>query len=763
MKKVSNFEADSLKLIHELKVHQLELQAQNEELLQARFVADDAIEKYTELNDYASSGHFTISRKGEIIESNIFGSKMLGKDRNRLKNSLFSLFVSDDTRPTFVLFLNKVFKDQTRESCNVTISTYVNIPRFVQITGVVRKNKEECFIKVADISKHKRVEEALHETNAYIENMINFANAPIMVWDPQFQITRFNHAFEFLTGYTESEVIGKSPEMLFPPELAENSMMMIHKTQTGERWESVEMKILHRDKSVLIVIWNSATLFGVNGKEPVATLAQGQDITERRIAEDLLLHAKLEAEKANMSKSIFLANMSHEIRTPLNSIIGFSQLMNRDKQLSNTQKEYTSAIIRSGEHLLSLINDILELSKVEAGRVVLNPSNIDLPVFLDDIKIIFKERARSKHIQFIFETADNIPRFVLVDETKLRRIFVNLIGNAIKFTDEGGVAIRVRVDKVNKNIIKLIAEIEDSGPGIAENEQSNLFKHFVQTTTGINKGSGTGLGLVLSLELALLMGGNISISSSVGIGSVFTFNVKMKMGKSESIKRHFTKRVTGIEKAKKVYRILVVDDKEDNLKVAVDLLKVVGFETIEAINGEDAIKKFNEWTPDLVLMDLRMPVMDGYEAIHRIKLTEAGRRTPVIALTASAFEEGVEKIGLAGLQGHIRKPFREMELFSVIADVLGIKYIFEDETPSSPTKYLNNSEAVVSDIAKLPGSLIIQMSDVLDVADIHQLLKLIDSIKVENFELAQFLTILATNYDYDYLLRLLHQEEINRE
>jgi len=462
------------------------------------------------------------------------------------------------------------------------------------------------------------------------------------------------------------------------------------------------------------------------------------------------------AEMANKSKSAFLANMSHEIRTPLNAIIGFSQLMNRDKMLTESQREYNISIIRAGEHLLALINDILELSKIEAGRVVLNPTNVDLHLMLSDIQMIFKDRAESKHLQFICEISDDLPQFVQVDEGKLRQIFVNLIGNAIKFTEEGGIAVRTRTTRIDDETDKLTVEIQDSGPGIHERELGKLFKHFEQTSSGMNKGSGTGLGLALSKELAILMGGDISVTSEVGIGSIFTFEVMIRKGSAEAIETTISKRVIGIADRKEPCRILAVDDKDENLKVVVSLLKLVGFETMEAINGKDAIEKYETWNPHLILMDMRMPVMDGYEATRRIKETEKGKNTPIVALTASAFEDERKKIEALGMQGYIRKPFKESELFGTMAKILHLDYIYEDEL-GDPSQVQPSGKALVSeDVHRLQPELIIKMAEAISIADLDLFVDLVNSIGPEHAEIAKKLMELAHNYEYGSLQQLLN-------
>jgi two-component system sensor histidine kinase/response regulator len=635
----------------------------------------------------------------------------------------------------------------------------------VQIsTSVVKDDKGEPIALIgvsADITERKQAEKALFESESRMSSITNSAQDAILMIDPEGNIAYWNPAAERIFGYTSTEAIGRNLHALIVPQRFHQAHQAAFPSflSTGQGpaiGQTLDLQALRKDGAEIDV---QLSLSAIQINEKWNAVGILRDITEQKKTEAALVKAKQEAEMANKSKSMFLANMSHEIRTPLNAIIGFSQLMNRDKKLSATQKEYNVSIIRAGEHLLALINDILELSKVEAGRVVLSPANIDLYSIVDDIQMIFKERAKSKKLQFIFEKSNDLPRYVFVDEGKLRQIFVNLIGNALKFTEEGGVAVRTRIDKMNEETIHLVVEVQDSGPGIAEHEMHKLFENFEQTSSGINKGSGTGLGLALSRELAILMGGGISVSSEVGKGSVFTFRVEIKEGNSTSVETDTVKSVIGIDQGEEIYRILVVDDKKENLKVAVTLLQIVGFHTKEAVNGEDAIEKFNEWNPNLILMDMRMPVMDGYEATRRIKATEKGQKTPIVALTASTFEDELKQIDSLGIQGYIRKPFRENELFGAIGKLLEIKYIYDDESPSLQSKYLNDDNALNEDIAKLPNRLVLKMQQALAVADLDLMIELIKTMEQDNPELTQQLMKLAMNYDYDQLQQLLNKKE----
>jgi PAS domain S-box-containing protein len=608
----------------------------------------------------------------------------------------------------------------------------------------------------SDITERKNGEKALLESETRMRLITDSAQDAILMMDNEGFISYWNPAAERIFGYSNDEAIGQNLHAFIVParyhQAHHSAFPAFLKTGEGAAvGKTLDLEAIHKGGAEIAI---QLSLSGILINNQWHALGIIRDVTDQKKTAQALLKAKQEAETANKFKSIFLANMSHEIRTPLNAIIGFSQIMNRDKQLTDSQKEYNRSIIRAGEHLLALINDILELSKIEAGRITLNPVNVDLHSLLDDLHLIFKERARSKNLQFLFEKSTDLPRYVVVDEGKLRQIYVNLIGNALKFTDEGGVAVRTRIDKISAEISRLVVEIQDSGPGILEEEIDQLFKHFHQTSSGISKGSGTGLGLALSRELALLMGGNISAASEVGKGSVFTFQVELKEGTSETLKSNSSPGVIRIDHEGDSYRILVVDDKQENLAVAVTLLQMVGFETKEAINGADAISKFNDWNPDVILMDMRMPVMDGYEATRQIKLTAKGKNTPIIALTASTFEDELKKIDSFGLQGYIRKPFREDELFNTIGQILGIKYIYEDEIIGSQLVYQNAIGSIIPDLQSLPHNLLTEMREALSVADLDLFIELLKSLENDNSGLTMQLLNYANNYDYEYLNQL---------
>ncbi|MDB9516396.1 ATP-binding protein [Roseofilum reptotaenium CS-1145] len=520
----------------------------------------------------------------------------------------------------------------------------------------------------------------------------------------------------------------------------------------------------------------------ISTQDEIASLSKTLNALMERVHQrtDQLLEAKESAERANQAKSTFLAKMSHELRTPLHAILGFTQIMVKDNALTDKHQEQLQIIYSSSQHLLGLINDILDLSKIEAGKSELLPQDFNLLTFVHHLESMVEFKAKKKGLHLSMEVQENVPQSLYTDEQKLRQILLNLLSNAIKFTRQGNVSLTITVADQPDT---LQFTVTDTGIGIASEELDQLFQPFEQTQSGKQSQEGTGLGLTISQQLVNLLGGVLSVSSEINQGSMFTFDLPLLpvSGEAEALSQVELK-VTGIASTEKTYRILVVDDKWENREILRSLLTPLGFEVLEATQGEEALTLWEQETINLILTDIRMPVRDGYSMTVSIREREHERglpHVPIIVTTASTFEEERQQMLAIGCNDLVHKPFLEAVILEKIAQYLELEYTYESESerdrlsdqsydplndtedyPLSqpPPLSSKNARSFLSDaMAQQPIEWIAALQKAATEADADLMLPLIDQLSTSQLQLRQQLVAWVDNFQFEAICEITEE------
>lgn len=701
-----------------------------------------------------------VIQDNKLVYVNPKGCEMLGADHQKL---LVARDIRDFVPAESTDMVLKLFSD-IKENRDVTQPFEIKLRRLddslipIEFSAqLMNYNGKHAYQIIAvDITTRKQVEEQLKLLSQSIEQSPVY----IVITDKNGAIEYVNPSFTENVGYSITELMGQNPRIwksgLHDREFYKS---MWDTVISGKQWQG---EICNKKRNGELY-WEKTMISPVADESGKIThfISVKEDITQKKQAEEDRL-AKQEAEAKSKAKSLFLSNMSHEIRTPLNAVIGFSQLLENDRSLTKRQSEYVYNITRSSKHLLSLIEDILDYTRLEANRMSLNKTSFLIRQLANDVKLMFEYKARDKGIELALAVSANLPEVIESDEAKVRQILINLVGNAVKFTDHGKVSLEISAmehssdtDKVNLHIV-----VKDTGPGIAKDDLKHIFEEFRQFEPGYQKG-GTGLGMPISKRLVELLGGSIEITSQVGVGTEIKLNIPVQLveaGKIETVSG--ASQYLLIADPKNKPRILIVDDNKENQMLLWYMLKNTDMDLKKASSGVQALSILENWVPDCVLLDIRMSEMNGLEVAERIRKNKKFESTKVIAVSASRQHSGKDVTEQFGIDGFLLKPVNQQILFETLQKVLNLNFKIERKSANTRIGGSNLSD-VNESLKRLSDDEKMSLIESIKSGDTQHFNELIDSNKtlVENIKLE--LIALVETYEYEKILTLLGENDVS--
>lgn len=686
------------------------------------------------------------------------------EERNYVSHSLMISVIPHMAAQLYMGFGSQILFDPYFKAAHFTKILAYCLPLSGLAMEIFKKYQHERQI----VESFGMVQKELRKLDGHNKMVLDTVGDGVISLDSEGTTTSINPSAQLILGYTEEEFIGKSiQELIFPPN-PEGEDLIEASIKYGKVYRETDHKFRRKNGSTFSVEYMITPI--LEEGQTIGAVITFRESTERALIEGYFYKAlqevskareeadrqKESAESANKSKTIFLSVMSHEIRTPLSVILGYAQMLQKDHSLDMDHRDAVGKIEASGNHLSELINDILDITKIEAGEMVLNLSDFDLHDLVNGLGLMFRNRCEEKDLEFSLEGVGEKPIYVHGDEGKLRQILVNLLGNAVKFTNQGKVTLIMEKKPDNGYTFSVV----DTGNGISPEDHDKIFEPFKQGKDGLNMG-GTGLGLPISWELAELMGGKISVESEEGKGSSFSLALELEPAKSPVPSRSGRNRQVKKLAGKVVLKALVVDDAQENRVMLCKVLKSIGIKIMEAENGEKAVETLKEFEPDIIFMDKHMPVMDGEEATKKIFKEYGPERFKIVGVTASALSHEQEVMLAAGCSIVIGKPFRVNQIFKCIQDLLDVEYEYKDDTEDrkkSPKKTPPESNEFSG--MNIPAKMFLKFKDSIDKGDSSELEKQLASLGALGDQgklLETRLSALVKEGDFEGILDLLEK------